>query len=710
VSKSLNTAEFLQLSILNFVSYLIKLMKRIFTAFLTLAFYSSLNAQFHNIWYFGYGAGIDFNSNPPTALNNGQTNLLDYVSSICDKNGNLLFYTDGMSVWNKNHQVMPNGNGLIGNTTAGQCGLIIPIPCNPVKYVIFHLTDFANPGYLNYTVVDMSLSGGLGDVVTTQKNVSLGSGWTEKMCAYYNVAGNNYWVLVHKWNSNEFVAFNVGANAIATQTVSSFVGTSNNSGSYYAPHDAMGQITISKDGTRVLNAVTNQDIIDVFDFNAVTGVVSNPISFSTPAGEKVFGAAFSPDGTKLYSDGLLGTKLYQYDVSSNNPSTIQASQIIIGTVTSNNSNYLYIERGPDDKLYVAHFSASSIGVINNPNALGAACNFSPAGITFSSATSQGGLSRIAYNIPHDADVSVSSSSGTTAICTGQTVTLTATGANTYTWSNSSQGNIITINPTATTVYTVTGNGTSACLSTTQITIAVNVGSSVTATASSSTICSGKTVTLTASGATTYTWSNNFQGNSITVSPLITTVYTVAGTSSCLSTSQITVNVVNVSLSITASAGTICAGNTVILTASGATTYTWSNNTQGNNITISPLSTTIYSVNATGSSSCTATKNITVTVSKCVGEIENQQQEALFNAYPNPVNDILELNFKNLNQNAIEIKIVDLTGSSVYHASLNSNKLNETQSISTKSWQDGIYFIIVQTPAQQKVIKITKIGS
>src|SRR5688572_14072229 len=88
-----------------------------------------VNAQRDNIWYFGTNAGLNFNTNPPQSISGGQSNIPDNISTICDGSGNLLFYTDGVSVWNKNHQVMPNGSGLIGNYTAGQTALIVPIPC-----------------------------------------------------------------------------------------------------------------------------------------------------------------------------------------------------------------------------------------------------------------------------------------------------------------------------------------------------------------------------------------------------------------------------------------------------------------------------------------------------------------------------------------------------------------------------------------------------
>jgi len=79
-----------------------------------------------NIWYFGENAGIDFNSGTPVAISDGQINTREGCSSFSDANGNLLFYSDGTTVWNKNHTPMPNGMGLKGHSSSTQSAMIIP--------------------------------------------------------------------------------------------------------------------------------------------------------------------------------------------------------------------------------------------------------------------------------------------------------------------------------------------------------------------------------------------------------------------------------------------------------------------------------------------------------------------------------------------------------------------------------------------------------
>src|SRR4051812_29467993 len=144
----------------------------------------------NNIWYFGTNAGLDFNSGVPVALTNSAMVTSEGCASVSDTAGNLLFYTDGISIWNKNHTIMPNGTGLTGNSTATQSALIIKKPGSANLYYVFS-THFT----LAYSIVDMTLNSGLGDV--TIKNDTLGNG-SEKLCGAAHVNGTDYWIISHE--------------------------------------------------------------------------------------------------------------------------------------------------------------------------------------------------------------------------------------------------------------------------------------------------------------------------------------------------------------------------------------------------------------------------------------------------------------------------------------------------------------------------------
>jgi len=128
-------------------------------------------------WYFGERAGLNFNTEPPTPLTNGQLNSREGCAAISDTNGSLLFYTDGISVWDRNHTEMPNGYALLGDKSSTQSAIIIP---NPVRRGLYYIFTVDEPGKLqadagdtiegiNYSEVDMTLNGGYGDVITGKK-------------------------------------------------------------------------------------------------------------------------------------------------------------------------------------------------------------------------------------------------------------------------------------------------------------------------------------------------------------------------------------------------------------------------------------------------------------------------------------------------------------------------------------------------------------
>ena len=139
--------------------------------FVTLSFQASAQLEASN-WYFGIQAGITFSTNPPSALSGGQINQQEGCCSISDDEGNLLFYSDGQSVWDRNHDLMPNGTGLLGGVSSTQSSIVVQDPGNDMKYYLITAPQQATTNPLAYSIIDMSLNGGNGEVTST-KNVSL---------------------------------------------------------------------------------------------------------------------------------------------------------------------------------------------------------------------------------------------------------------------------------------------------------------------------------------------------------------------------------------------------------------------------------------------------------------------------------------------------------------------------------------------------------
>ncbi len=431
-----------------------------------LVFSIALTAQ-NQIWYFGDKAGIDFNTSPPTALTNSQMYAEEGCSSISDQNGNLLFYTDGIKIWNRNHIIMPNGNGLMGNPSTSQGALIIPDPGDSNLYYVFSIDELAGANGMRYSKVDMTLQGGMGDVTT--KNVLLHSSVAEKMVAVRRCDGN-IWVISHEWNSNKFFADLITPVGISP-TVSSSVGTSHTGGGR-GVINAVGYMAISQQGDKLAVAMRDANLFEVLDFDFATGSVSNPITLNSPSFYRSYGVEFSPDGTKLYGACISTGEVYQFDLTSGNANTIVSTAVQVGNFSNLAGG---MKLGPDGKIYVAKSVGSSSGlnflaVINNPDVLGTACNLSSNGINLSTGKSLLGVPNFLVDQKHiSLDIS-----GDTLICSGDTSLLMVSGSGNIQWveGSSSTSPIISVTPTTTTVYKV-ADLSSVCKDTVSITVHVS---------------------------------------------------------------------------------------------------------------------------------------------------------------------------------------------------------------------------------------------
>lgn len=218
--------------------------------------------------------------------------------------------------------------------------------------------------------------------------------------------------------------------------------------------------------------------------------------------------------------------------------------------------------------------------------------------------------QLTVNIP----AAVSIAPATATICSGASVTLTASGSSAYNWSNSGGNNAAaSFSPTTTTTYTITATDANNCSATASS--VVNVVSVSAAINGPSTICSGLPATLTASGGSSYAWSNNETTASITVTPTSATTYTVTATlSGCTATASQTVTVQSTPVASISGPATVCAGQSVSLTANGGNSYAWSDNLGSNaTISVSPTVSTTYTVTALLGANCSASASYTVDV-------------------------------------------------------------------------------------------------
>ncbi len=324
-------------------------------------------------WYFGSQAGIDFSSGTAVADTNGALVTNEGCASISDTAGNLQFYSDGRTVWNRNHQVMPNGTGILGgaNGSSTQQALIIPKPLSPNIYYLFTTDEAENIGVngMRYTVVDMNLNGGMGDVDVTQKNILLFAPCTEKLAAVNHCNDSSVWVMGHEVNNNHFRAYLVTANGVDTNAVVSSVGheMKNNGG-------MQGCMRFSPDGRKICFASDSLlGRVELAYFNNFTGMIHDEFTVLLTTNYKAI-ICFSPSGDRLY----IGNNIFQYDLTSNDSSIIVLSQdnVFGSTVTSSALQHTFNGQIISHHIGIA-INDSTLDLIQNPNDLGLNCNFIP---------------------------------------------------------------------------------------------------------------------------------------------------------------------------------------------------------------------------------------------------------------------------------------------------------------------------------------------
>lgn len=345
---------------------------------------NSINAQkYGNVWHFGDQAGIDFKSCKAEAFISSSITGFEGCAAICDNNGNILFYTNSDVVWNKTNSVMSNGNLISSSGSLSQV-LIIPKPgSTTIFYIITTKIQASGNLTMQYHTIDMLQNSGLGEVVSSN-NVMTTWNITEQVAATTHANGTDIWVMTHEYGTDKFLSFLVTSGGINLTPIISSIGPTHVSCT--SNINSRGEIKFSPDGSMVAfngNGVGNNsstNILALFDFDNATGIVSNAINLPYSNGE--FGLSFSPDNSKLYGSTWKAfafgageyNYIYQFDLSSGNPNSIINSKVIIDSVATN-SIYGSMKIGPDGKIYVARMNSQYVGVINEPNLVGVACNY-----------------------------------------------------------------------------------------------------------------------------------------------------------------------------------------------------------------------------------------------------------------------------------------------------------------------------------------------
>ena len=351
-------------------------------------------------WYF-YNAGLSFNSGTPVALTNSIMNQPEGCATVSDANGQLLFYTDGKRVFDKNHQVMPNSLYLKGDGSSSNSAVIVPKPGSKRYYYIFTSPVNAIDG-IYYSIVDLSLNNGNGDIMACAKNVLIGQApFAEKLTTALHDNGHDVWVIARKWQSSAIYAWQVTACGVQDAVISE-VGLNIPSGQLVGPY---GCLKASPQQNRIVSAnelsssASSGGCIELFDFNNATGELSNAMWFVSPheidangtPNATVYGIEFSPGGQFLYSSSWLDDEIYQMDITLGTAADILASAQVIGDVNNGIGNAGAMQLADDGKIYIAQRFDSYLSVIANPDAAGIGCGFSLDAVDLSPKQAQSGL-------------------------------------------------------------------------------------------------------------------------------------------------------------------------------------------------------------------------------------------------------------------------------------------------------------------------------
>ena len=420
------------------------------------AIHSTYAQNESNFWYFGSSAALDFSGANPVAVAGSAMSTSEGCASISDKaSGQLLFYTDGLTIYNRNNIQMPNGSGLLGDGSSTQSAIIVPNPVSSNLFYVFTVAAQAAGG-LTYSVVDMTLQGGLGDVNGT-KNVQLIDTTTEKVTAVMHCNGHDIWVIAHKYSSNAYYSYlitNAGIQAPVITNIGVYIGVQ---GGFGGQEETIGYLKASPNGKKIASSNwVNVNKMEIFDFNNSTGVLSNVITDTYPPNnfDGPYGVCFSPDNSKVYF-GIFPDRIFQYDLNAGSPAAILASKYTVVQNVALTIGGLGLAK--NGKIYISTSNLSTLDVINTPNVVGVGCGYQATAVNLGAGMAIFGLPTF---IESFFDNTAALLGNDTSVCSNSYTLDAGAGWSGYLWSNNAISQSIQVTKTGT--YWVEVTNASGC--------------------------------------------------------------------------------------------------------------------------------------------------------------------------------------------------------------------------------------------------------
>jgi hypothetical protein len=376
--------------------------------------------QTNNIWYFGDGAGLDFNPDPndpnaptprPIASRHPQ-NIPAGTTTISDQTGQVLFYTDGQSVWDLTGNLMENGDNIGGENGSSQGALAVPVPEEETLFYLF-TTQVSATGMneVKFSLVDIKAENptGVGNVVT--KDNFLFSPSTEHTAALD--AGDTTWVMFHELGNNTFRAYPVTTNGIGPPVLSSV-------GSNHGFNSGAGAMKFNSDGDKLAVTISEGGCnkLEIFDFNQRTGELTEYARIDLGCNGDVYGLEFSEDGDRVlvsYRNGGPGIEEFIIRAVDDDDPDAEACPSCFGTASTraqieaciistknqlsgtSGLNLGAIQIGPNGQIYVAVVNDNRIGQISVGTGCTAASTFNQSGVEPMPGTSNLGLPSFVQN-------------------------------------------------------------------------------------------------------------------------------------------------------------------------------------------------------------------------------------------------------------------------------------------------------------------------
>lgn len=592
----------------------------------------------NNNWFFGYNNGLNFSSNPPLNIPSS-LNTFEGCASISDANGNLLFYTDGRSVYNRNNVFMLNGNNtLLGNSTTTSSAIIVPKPCSNVEFYIFTVDFIYGTNGLNYSTVNMDDNGDgtiqvteVGQVQWSSINTNLAGPTGEKICAVKKANGIDFWVAATKAGTNNFYVYEVTASGVNSTPLIQPVGPS------IVSSNTNGYMKFSPDGTKLVRADYNPNTkVTLFNFDNATGIISSPTSLTAALtnigwGDGFYGVEFSPNSQKVYfasmsfNNGSGNGYIYEANIF-----PTFSGAVLAATIPNSGGGYsvgaLQLTSETPQRILIAKDGEQSLAAIANPNIglIANPTNFNNSAVILNNTSALGLPTFISGTITTNFTVSIT---GPTELCEGEVVSLsgpTITTGN-YQWSgpngfSSNQQSIFIPNASASTAGTYSlsilnsgcQNGSTSEIITVYPSPFIDLGMDTV-------ICQNQSIVFNPPSFASYNWNlpitNSVAYTPTTGSNLI--ILEVTDVNGCQSSDSINVTVSTIT-SGTIDLGPdqiICFGDSIFLNAvlTGPNLIgNWSNNQPDSSyFTPNQTSTLIYS--ATNPSGCVISDTLSISV-------------------------------------------------------------------------------------------------